>query len=158
MADDFLDYGRLIDEAMHIIVHKALRLVADKGLPGDHHFYITFRTTHEGVNIPEELHKQYPEEMTIVLQHQFWDLTVDDLKFSVVLSFNNAQKKLTVPFLAVSSFADPSVKFGLQFRYNDGRAQKKTSAKTKKGAKAKAREANVTVNNVVMLDAFRKDG
>lgn len=154
MAEDYLDYGRLIDEAMHIIVHKALRIAAEKGLPGEHHFYITFHTNHAGVDIPDELHKQYPDEMTIVLQHQFWDLTVDNEKFSVVLSFNNVKKKLTVPFQAVSSFADPSVKFGLQFRYDE---EGKPTTRPKKAAPGGKKKTPVVANNVVMLDAFRKD-
>jgi uncharacterized protein len=93
-----------------------LNKVVQGGLPGDHHFYITFLTKHPGVEIPDYLHKQYPEEMTIVLQYQFFGLTVDDKGFSVMLSFNNVRERLAVPFAAITTFADPSVNFALQFQ------------------------------------------
>lgn len=115
MTTDFLDYGKMIDEAMHYVVRKSLTLVEKHGLPEDHHFYITFDTCHPGVMISKELKARYPEEMTIVVQHQFWDLEITDKNFSIVLSFNNVKQSLTVPYDALISFADPSVKFGLQF-------------------------------------------
>ncbi len=114
--DDLLDYGRLIDEAMHDIVRRTLVLVSQHGLPGNHHFYITFLTSYPGVMISDELRERYPEEMTIVVQHQFWDMEIEEDRFSLVLSFDNVKQNLTVPFDALISFADPSVKFGLQFR------------------------------------------
>jgi len=116
MSNDFIDYGQLIDDAMHIIVRKALERVYQKGLPGKHHFFISFLTEHPGVGLSKELRAKYPDEMTIVLQHQFEDLKITDKGFSVVLSFDNVKEKIAVPFDALVAFADPSVKFGLQFR------------------------------------------
>ena len=119
MSDDkgIIDYGELIDRAMHIIVREVLRRVQKTGLPGDHHFYITFLTHYPGVMISDTLREKYPDEMTIVIQHQFWDLEVEEDRFSIVLSFNNVQENLTIPFNALTGFADPSVKFGLQFHH-----------------------------------------
>lgn len=116
MTDDFIDYGLLIDDAMHVIVKKALERVHKEGLPGKHHFFISFITSHPGVSISSALQNKYPEEMTIVLQHQFENLVVTDKGFSVVLSFDHVKEKIDVPFDALVAFADPSVKFGLQFR------------------------------------------
>lgn len=160
---EVIDYGLLIDEAMQAIVKKALLIVEKQGLPNEHHFYITFDTEYEGVMIPDTLHKRYPEEMTIVLQHQFWDLEVEEDRFSVVLSFDNVRHSLVVPFSALTAFADPSVKFGLQFRHagmvQKSRAEKVSDEPTppKKGKKGKAKEATATPkDNVVSLDSFRK--
>jgi hypothetical protein len=96
-------------------VRRALIHVAEHGLPGNHHFYITFRTNQKGVEIPQVLRERYPGEMTIVLQHQFWGLEVDENQFSATLSFSDVPHYLVVPFAAVTAFADPSVRFGLQF-------------------------------------------
>jgi hypothetical protein len=115
MTDDQMRYDRMVETALRAVVREALEHVRDEGLPGDHHFYLTFRTTAPGVSIPDYLHDQYPEEMTIVLQHQFWDLTVAENHFSVTLSFKNRPAELRVPYSALSAFVDPSVKFGLQF-------------------------------------------
>ncbi|NDF12837.1 MAG: hypothetical protein EB060_08530 [Proteobacteria bacterium] len=162
-----MDYGRLIDEAMHNIVKKALLLVAEHGLPGDHHFYISFLTEAPGVMIGEDLKKKYPDEMTIVVQHQYWDLEIEEDRFSVVLSFDNVKQNLTIPFHSITSFADPSVRFGLQFRRSgseeeveDGDEGTKPPAPTsgkgsKSKAKSKAKETSNS-NNVVTLDSFRK--
>jgi hypothetical protein len=94
-------------------------LVADKGLPGSHHFYISFRSTDPGVKLPDYLRAKYPEEMTIVLQHQYWDLILTDEFFEVTVSFNKQQERIKVPFAALSAFVDPSVRFGLQFDRKD---------------------------------------
>lgn len=112
---DGLQYDKMVEGALRSVVTRALEAVVEHGLPGQHHFYITFETTAEGVDIPEFLHKQYPEEMTIVLQHQFWDLAVDNEHFEVTLSFSGAPQKLYIPLMAVTSFFDPSVQFGLRF-------------------------------------------
>ena len=109
-------YDRWIEDALKSVVRKALSFCAEKGLPGDHHFYITFSTTHPDVDMPDDLRAQYPEEITIVLEHEFWDLIVEEGYFEVVLSFNEARSNIHVPFEAVTGFADPSVKFGLQFK------------------------------------------
>ncbi len=110
-----LDYTALVDEAMRDVVRKALQHAEAQGLDNDHHFYISFKTSHPGVELSSELQEQYPEEMTIVLQHQYWDLDVLPYQFSVMLSFNNVPEKLVVPYEALTAFADPGVRFGLQF-------------------------------------------
>lgn len=115
MTDDLMKYDKMVENALRGVVRKALEHARDEGLPGDHHFYLTFRTTAPGVSIPYYLQDQYPEEMTIVLQHQFWDLTIEDDQFTVTLSFKNRPAELRIPYDAMTSFVDPSVKFGLQF-------------------------------------------
>jgi len=114
MADQ-IRYDLLTQQALRGVVRNVLSDADKKGLPGEHHFYIAFDTHAEGVNIPDRLRAQYPEEMTIILQHQFWDLKVTDETFEVGLSFGGVPAKLTVPFEAVKGFFDPSVQFGLQF-------------------------------------------
>ena len=121
MGKDALRYDEMVEEALRGVVRKALAEAAEKGLPGAHHFYITFETDHPHVAIADRLKSRYPEEMTIVLQHQFWGLEVEESRFSVTLSFNDRHERLTVPFEAVTAFADPAVKFGLRFeRQEDG--------------------------------------
>lgn len=176
MSNDFIDYGQLIDDAMHIIVKKALERVCKEGLPGKHHFFISFITDYPGVSISEALKSKYPDEMTIVLQHQFEDLKITDKGFSVVLSFDNIKEKIVVPFDALVAFADPSVKFGLQFRpteefdeddyfdeddflvpgeeeildkISEKDKESKSDSKGKKSSKSKK-------TNVVDLNSFRK--
>src|SRR5215467_6818527 len=114
MADQ-IRYDLLTQQALRGVVRTVLTDTAKKGLPGDHHFYISFDTRAEGVRLSDRLRAQYPDEMTIILQHQFWDLKVDDLGFEVGLSFGGIPEKLTVPFEAINGFFDPSVQFGLQF-------------------------------------------
>ena len=115
MQDNFIDYARFVDEAMRDVVRKALDMAQDNKLPGDHHFYITFRTNHEDCSLPQAVLNRYPLEMTIVLQHQFWDLIPGEYGFSVSLSFDGKPSNLYIPYNALISFADPSVNFGLQF-------------------------------------------
>ncbi|MCE3231800.1 MAG: hypothetical protein K0R98_57 [Rickettsiaceae bacterium] len=173
MSNDFIDYGKLIDDAMHIIVKKALERVSDEGLPGKHHFFISFLTNYPGVIISDELKKKYPEEMTIVLQHQFDDLKVTDKRFDVVLSFDNVKENIGAPFDALVAFADPSVKFGLQFRHIDELEEDElaeikefsvpeeddiieTGEKVSKGSKSGKKGRASKKTNVVDIDAFRK--
>jgi len=112
----------MVENALRGVVRDALALTAKHGLPGGHHFYVTFRTDFPGVDIPGFLRTQYPHEMTIVLEHQFWGLEVDDVTFSVTLSFPNQAERLTIPLTALAAFADPSVKFALEFRSIDAEA------------------------------------
>jgi uncharacterized protein len=160
LSKDTLDYGKLIDEAMHYLVRRALKIVQEEGLAGDHHFFITFDSQHPDVAMSDELRKRYPEEMTIVLQHQFWDLEVDEKQFSLVLSFDNIKNNLTIPFDSLISFADPSVKFGLQFSQESDKPAKKApagkKAPTKKGLSSGTTPPSDGKGNVVTLDAFRK--
>jgi hypothetical protein len=116
MPIDHIRYDILVQEALRGMVRDVLAEAAkNKGMPGDHHFFITFDTTAEDVRLSDRLRAQYPEEMTIVLQHQFWDLKVTDEAFEVGLSFGGVAERLLVPFDAIKAFADPSVQFTLQF-------------------------------------------
>jgi uncharacterized protein len=136
MVRNELRYDSMVEEALRGVIGKALTHAAKHGLPGEHHFYITFRTDDPGVAIPEHLRQRYPGEMTIVLQHQFWGLEVGTDQFSVTLTFSNKPEKLTVPYAAVVAFADPSVRFGLQFDVADGqgKAQRSTDSSPKSTA------------------------
>ena len=115
MEPELLHYEKIVEDALRGVVRTALEQVATFGLPEGHGLYITFLTAGPGVVIPERLARTYPEEMTIVLEHQFWNLEVGEELFSVELSFNRRQERLEVPFDCVTSFADPSVPFGLKF-------------------------------------------
>jgi hypothetical protein len=115
MADDQIRYDILTQDALRGVVRKVLSEVARTGLPGEHHFFVTFATHAPGVRVSSRLLARYPEDMTIVLQHQYWDLTVNEHAFEVGLSFNGIPERLLVPFTAVKAFLDPSVQFGVQF-------------------------------------------
>src|SRR5471032_2531809 len=116
MSEDQLHYPTIIDQAMRGVVRDVLRRVQSSGLPGEHHFYISYSTLHPGVKMSDQLRSRYPKEITIVLQHQFWDFKVEEQQFQVTLSFGGVPEKLVVPFAALTAFADPSIKFGLQFQ------------------------------------------
>lgn len=154
MSEDFLDYGKLIDDAMHQVVSNALKIVQKIGLNDEHHFFITFNTQHPDVMIADELMARYPKEMTIVVQHQFWNLEIEATRFSIVLSFDGVKQNLTVPFDALIAFADPSVKFGLQFSHDmfDDEDEMTRSLPNLDGDKVNGAQAA----NVVTLDSFRK--
>src|SRR6266403_5123202 len=115
MAQDLFDYPKMVETALRGVMREALARTAREGLPGEHHFYVTFRTHAPGVAIPSHLLGKFPDEMTIVLQHQFRALEVGEEAFSVNLSFQSRSERLRIPFAAVTTFADPSVNFGLQF-------------------------------------------
>ena len=123
-----INYELLVEDSLRTVVRGALAIVQEYGLPGECHFYITFRTQAVGVQLDDALKQGNPQEMTIVLQHQFWDLTVEENQFSVGLSFSGVQHKLVIPFSAVTHFTDPSVGFGLQFGDID-EAQKQSDSK-----------------------------
>jgi uncharacterized protein len=123
MAVDHIRYDLLTQEAMRGVVRRVLKDAAAKGLAGEHHFFISFATRTPGVKLSTRLRAQYSEEMTIVLQHQFWDLTVGDDGFEVGLSFNGIPERLAVPFAAIKGFFDPSVNFGLQFAHSSDATQ-----------------------------------
>src|SRR4051812_16348938 len=123
MATDHIRYDVLARDALRGVLRRVLTDAAEHGLPGDHHFFITFLSTAEGVKLSPRLLAQYPEEMTIILQHQFWDLTVTEDRFEVGLSFGGVPKRLVVPFHSIKSFFDPSVQFGLQFEPSDAAAE-----------------------------------
>jgi hypothetical protein len=127
MPVDYIRYDVLAQAALRGVVRTVLADVAKKGLPGEHHFKITFATTAPGVRLSERMRGQYPDAMTIVLQHQFWDLTVDDDGFEVGLSFGGIPERLAVPFDAVTAFFDPAVQFGFQFETLDKQAAEEPS-------------------------------
>ena len=181
MAEDLIRYDVLAQEALRGLVKKVLAEVAQAGLPGEHHFFITFDTRYPGVRISSRLAADYPGEMTIVLQHQFWDLVVTDAGFEVGLSFKGVPEKLSVPFRAVSSFVDPYASCALKFEIAAAESEtaaaeaeappaarpapppvkvpaRVTKAKKPKeageSAKAKAKDGEKAA--VVSLDAFRK--
>jgi hypothetical protein len=123
MPTDLIRYDLLVQDALKGVVRRVLSNAIRDGIPGDHHFYLSFRTREKGVRISQALREKYPDEMTIVLQHQFWDLAVSEHVIEVGLSFSNVPEKLVIPFDAVSGFFDPSVQFGLKFEQSkDGAA------------------------------------
>jgi len=113
--EDLFGYPRLIARALRGVAREVLGRVAGEGLPGEHHLYLSFRPDAEGVRVPGFLADRYPDEVTVILQNQFWDLEVDDDAFSVTLTFGGARQRLTVPFAALTAFADPAVGLGLRF-------------------------------------------
>jgi hypothetical protein len=123
MATDHIRYDVLARDALRGVLRRVLTDAAEHGLPGEHHFFITFLSTAEGVKLSPRLLAQYPEEMTVILQHQFWDLTVTEDRFEVGLSFGGIPERLVVPFNSIKSFFDPSVQFGLQFEPSDAAAE-----------------------------------
>jgi uncharacterized protein len=152
MAQDLFDYPKMVETALRGVVREALLRAAREGLRGEHHFYLSFRTGFPGVALPDDLLAKYPEEMTIVLQHQFWGLEVRDHEFSVTLSFQGRPEQLTIPFPAVTSFADPSVKFGLQF----GSEPPKAAALPAELPADEPVKPQRQAAEVVTLDKFRK--
>jgi hypothetical protein len=116
MAVDHIRYDLLTQDALRGVLRTVLTDAAKNGLPGEHHFYISFDTTAEGVRLSPRMLAQYPKEITIVLQHQFWDLDIKEDGFEVGLSFGGVPERLTVPFAAIKGFFDPAVQFGLQFQ------------------------------------------
>jgi hypothetical protein len=144
----------MVQSALRSVVYEALSIASKQGLPNDHHFYISFATTHPGAQLPDYLLEQYPEEITIVLQHEFWDLEIDSLGFSVTLCFDESNERLRVPFDSITSFVDPSVKFGLQFIPSYTEEEEEGSSKDKKGVTFD--ENGQPISNVVTLDTFRK--
>ncbi len=119
MPSDLIRYDLLVQDALRGVVRRVLTEAAREGLPGDHHFYVTFRTVAPGVRLSNRMRERYPDEMTIVLQHQFWDLSVTEANFEVGLSFNNIPESVLVPFDAITQFGDPSVGFALKFELQE---------------------------------------
>lgn len=172
MSEDIVRYDILVQNALRGVIRKVLSEVEKTGLPGNHHFFITFVTTAPGVRISNRIREQYPEQMTIVLQHQFWDLEVGETGFGIGLSFSDVPEKLHVPYAAVRGFYDPSVNFELEFDVADaeadddsgegaetakvdeaGAAKRAASEEADKGAGEAAEDGTA---DVVSLDTFRK--
>jgi uncharacterized protein len=152
-----IDYQQRVQDALRGLIARLLEEVAEEGLPGDHSFYLAFRTSHPGVLMPRWLHDIHPEELNIVLQHQFWDLEVGDEAFSVTLSFNGSRQRLTIPYAALTAFLDPVASFGLRF---DGGGVKGTvgeaaPAAADQGAEEPAAKPSGRVGEVVQFDPTR---
>ncbi|HHG90494.1 MAG TPA: hypothetical protein ENJ90_08460 [Devosia sp.] len=171
MAEDLMRYDLLAQDALRSVVRLALLRVRESGLPGDHHFFIAVSINHPGVTVSDRLRKKYKDEMTIVLQHQFWNLEVYEKFFEVELSFDNAPEKLIIPYAAVKGFFDPSVQFGLQFEVageestlekeieeEDGETEEDqpVSEEEAEAAEMAPSEASNDDSTVVSLDSFRK--
>ncbi len=159
--DSLIPYDDIVQEALRAVVGNVLREIQDGGseLPGAHHFYITFKTAAEGVDIPDSLRERFPDEMTIVLQNKFWDLEVGEDEFGVGLTFNQIPAKLTVPYAAITSFVDPAVDFGLQFQASVAdMAPEHTDAGENDAIDASPAEAEPVEDgsNVVTVDFGRK--
>jgi len=156
-----IDYGRLVESALRTVVRDVLERLGKEGVSAPHHFYVTFRTRHPGVSMPEFLRDRYPVDMTIVLQHQFWDLEVEEHAFAVTLSFNDQLHRLRIPLAAIKVFADPGVEFGLQFTLDDedeaaGSAETaRLPAPAERGEDAKD-DLPPGGAEIVTLDRFRK--
>jgi uncharacterized protein len=133
MSKDLIRYDLLVQDALKGVVRKVLGDAARDGLPGDHHFYVSFRTDFPGVRLSPRLREKYPEDMTIVLQHQFWDLAINEHSLEVGLSFSGVPEKLFIPLDAVTGFFDPSVQFGLKFELQDEGANAAENEKPAKG-------------------------
>jgi uncharacterized protein len=159
MAQDLYQYEKMVEGALRGVVREAIERAAREGLRGQHHFYIGFATDMEGVTIPETLRSRYPQEMTIVLQHQFWDLEVGKDGFSVTLSFQKQLERLVVPFAAVRSFADPSVNFALEFAVPESEQANAAGVPVPIAAVPQPADkpaAEKGTAEVVTLDSFRK--
>jgi hypothetical protein len=155
LSEDLIGYDQLMQDAMRHVVRAALQRATNaRGLPGKHHFYITFRTHGAGVILPEHLTTRYPEEMTIVLEHQFWDLDVQNDRFRVILKFAGQPHPIVVPYAALTRFYDPSVRFGLQFDQNEAIVE---GANAEPAPEEIAEPRQAEAGAVVSLDAFRKN-
>lgn len=151
-ADSLIPYDEIVQDALRSVVRRVLdRIDAEGGLPGSHHFYIAFRTRYPGVEMPKHLLERYPEEMTVIIQHRYWDLAIDDQKFTIGLSFNQVPAKLVIPFDAITGFVDPAVNFALQFQPKEGEA---IAAAVPEAAPPPPPVEDGS--NVVTLDRFRK--
>jgi len=152
---DQLDYETMVQVALRTVVRESLSVAANHGFSDHHHFYVSFATDHPLVQLPDYLREQYPDEMTIVLQHEYWDLEVDETRFAVTLCFDEINERLVIPFESIISFVDPSVKFGLQFipEYTE---LEKGNEETETEKVPAVDENGNPVSNVVTLDTFRK--
>lgn len=164
MSETGLDYPRLIADALRDVARRALLHAAEHGLPGEHHFYLTFRTEADEVHLPDFLRQQYPGEMTVVLQNQYWDLVVDDWGFSVTLAFGGSRHRIGVPFGALSAFADPAAQVGLRFEPPpEGEGEEAAGEGTEPGTEPAPDPGDDTADvpadaggQVVNLESFRK--
>lgn len=157
MTQDLIRYDVLVQDALRGVVRKILGEVLKAGLPGQHHFYISFDTQHPGVRMSTRLRQRYPEEMTVVLQHQFWDLSVTDVAFEVGLSFSGIPERLYIPYTAIKGFFDPSVQFGLQFEPvrdgEDATAEKKVGETMSESERTTVQSISPRPTNLKLTEA-----
>lgn len=151
-----INYDKLIEKSLKNVVVEALKIAERQGLPGEHHFYITFKTNHPQTRISDQLKSQYPEEMTIVIQHQFSNLIVETSGFSIDLSFGGIRQTLYIPFDAITYFADPYAKFGLSFNFDDEPISHNTDNDFAAEMEEEPKKTSNGVATVVSIDAFRK--
>lgn len=151
-----IDYGGMMHRAMQGLIAEVLQGVADNGLPGEHHFFITFDTREDGVEIADWLRERYPSEMTIVIQHWYEDLRLTDDGFTITLNFGNAPERLVIPFEAVRTFVDPSVEFGLRFETQESDDEDDEDDVAEIEIEAVADDAPKSGADVVSLDKWRK--
>lgn len=163
MAKDFIDYNQLVEQSLRDVPRRALKRVSETGPVGSHHFYVTFRTQAPGVVLSDRLRARHPDEMTIVLQHEFWGLEVSEVEMSVTLSFGGVSERLTIPFAAMLGFADPSANFALQFgprpaaiEAQPAPASPKQATESQSKDQPRPEEAAAKEGTVVTLDSFRK--
>ncbi|HUF77725.1 MAG TPA: ClpXP protease specificity-enhancing factor SspB [Thermoanaerobaculia bacterium] len=154
MADDPLDYHAMVQRALRAVVREALAVAAEQGLPGDHHFFVSFRTGAPGVVLPGFLRDRFPEEVTIVLQHRFWELEVDDEAFSVTLDFDASRHRLGVPWEAVTAFVDPAAELAL--RFGEAEPAGRAVAGSEEATQEHSPGAQDATAEVVNISAFRK--
>lgn len=157
--DSLIPYDEIVQNALRAVIGRVLSTIGDAGLPGEHHFYITFKTHAPGVSIPKRLMERFPDEMTIVLQNKYWDLKVEEEHFSVGLSFNQIAADLFIPYSAVTAFVDPAVDFGLQFHVSDveGEPEPHEEAENDHPAGSEASgDGDGGDSNVVTVDFGRK--
>jgi uncharacterized protein len=160
MSDDLIRYDILTQDALRKVIRKVLEEVQRSGLPGDHHFFITFDTSFPGVRLSARMKEKYPDEMTIVIQHSYWNLEVEDNCFEIDLSFDDIRERLRVPFDAISGFFDPAVKFGLQFdspepAKADNEGTTKIAGEKPETPTTESKPNDVSGADVVSLDSFR---
>ena len=156
--DSLIPYDEIVQEALRAVVGRVLGEIVQGGseLPGNHHFYITFKTGAAGVSIPPHLRERFPDEMTIVLQNKFWDLQVSEDGFSVGLSFNQVPAKLSIPFSAITAFVDPAVDFGLQFQATVAEMEPEAHEDAENDGGSDTPDGNDDGSNVVTVDFGRK--
>ena len=160
MQKDYLNYSKLVNEATRSIIRKVLLKVSRDGMPGDHHFYITFNTLDPEVKISSKLLKQYPNQMTIVIQHQYQELIVDSKSFSITLTFAGKNEIIIIPFRAISYFSDPSIDFVLKLEYKDIGNDDFLDSEYEEMFRLNDSEKSdfkLFTNNVVDLSSFRKN-
>lgn len=166
MSDNSIHYDFLVQDALRTVLRKVLRETARVGLPGDHHFYITFNTQAPGVRLSSHTRQKHPEELTIVLQHQFWDLAAHDTSFEVGLSFGGVPEKICIPYRAIKTFVDPSIPFSLEFDEDCAHDQKKSFGMEDESDGNERHEITLVIGRVfpseeeidAMLDAEDDDG